>query len=89
VVNTWRYRPGPWATSGLGEMVRTQRREGQSARLRYRLLLWWNLTLAASNVAHYLGGAGVGYGLALLVHLGCGVYAAAQLGRTRRGAPWS
>jgi hypothetical protein len=65
-------------------MVRTQRRAQRQQRLFYHLLTWWNLTLAASNVLHFAGGAGLGYGLALVVHVGCGLYALGQLWRMRR-----
>jgi hypothetical protein len=75
----------PWTTADLRDLARLRRREGRSHRVLYGLLTVWNLTLAVSNVAHYLGGAGIGYGLALLVHAVTSVYAVAQLWRTRYG----
>lgn len=79
----WRRAPDRWTTADLYALERLRRREGQSQRLLYRILTWWNLTLAVSNVLHYLGGEGLGYGLALAVHVGVCLYAGTQLWRTR------
>ena len=74
----------PWTTADLHALTRLRRREGQRSRVLLWCLAWWNITLAASNVAHYVGKGGIGYGLALLVHICTSVYAVAQLWRTRR-----
>ena len=50
-------------------------------RLRVRLLWGWSVTLAASNVAHYLGSPTLGYGVALAVQMGLCVYGVVQLWR--------
>ena len=64
-------------------MLALHSREARHQRRLTRCLWWWSVTLAGSNVAHYLGENVLGYGVALAVHLGLGVYGALQLWRSR------
>ena len=52
-------------------------------RRRLRFLWWWSLTLAGSNLAHYLDNQTIGYGVALAVQVGLCVYGVVQLWRVR------
>ena len=52
-------------------------------RLRVRFLWGWSVTLAGSHLAHYLGHATLGYGVALAVQVGLCGYGVVHLWRAR------